>query len=103
MLKQKIIFILFLSTVFGDFTAPINDEIFNFTHILIEWEQEKDAASYNLIIYKNNEEISSIVDSTLAAVIDIFYWNEEYIIKLRAIDEDGQYTGWILFRLAYYL
>jgi hypothetical protein len=95
MLKQKIIFILFLSTVFGDFTAPINDEIFNFTHILFEWEQEKDAASYNLIIYKDNDEISSIIDSTLAAVIDIFYWNEEYSIKLRAIDEDGQYTGWL--------
>ena len=90
MLKQKIIFILFLSTVFGDFTAPINNEIFNFTHILFEWEQEKDAVSYNLIIYKDNDEISSVVDSTLAAVIDIFYWNEEYSIKLRAIDEDGQ-------------
>jgi len=95
MLKQEIIFILFLSTAFGDFTAPNNDEIFNFTHILFEWEQEKDAASYNLIIYKDNEEISSIIDSTLAAVIDVFYWNEEYSIKLRAIDGDGQYTGWL--------
>ena len=52
MLKQEIIFILFLSIALGDFTAQNNHEIFNFTHILFEWEQEKDAPSYNLIIYK---------------------------------------------------
>ena len=93
--RQIIIYNLFSSLVLGGFTSPNNGETFNFTHVLFEWEQEQDANSYNLIVYNDEEEIANIIDSTLATVIDIFDWDKEYFIKIRTINQNGQFSTWI--------
>ena len=92
---KLIVFNLILSLAFGDFISPNDGDVFNFTHILFEWEQEPDTHTYNLVVFNDDDEIVNIIDSTLAIVIDNFDWDKEYLIKIRKIDQNGIYSPWI--------
>ena len=54
---QLIVFNLILSLAFGDFISPNDGDVFNFTHILFEWEQEPDSHTYNIVVFNDDDEI----------------------------------------------
>ena len=94
--KKVLICFSLISLILANFEIPLNDDTMNFTHILFEWEQERgEISSYNLKVYNNGEEVQNIIDSSLATIIYDFDWGEDYLIKLRTINENGEYSNWL--------
>tara|TARA_B100000073_G_scaffold318717_1_gene297069 strand:- start:178 stop:2079 length:1902 start_codon:yes stop_codon:yes gene_type:complete len=85
--------LILFSICISEFTNPINGEIFNYTDILFEWNQANgNIDSYSLKVYHNDEQVQTVIDTTLATIITDFEWGENYLIELRGINESGQFS-----------
>ena len=78
--------ISFISICYGDLLFPENGMVLNYTHILYHWDQEPDAASYNLqvqdqffdvILDIENLTTTHIGDSTFAWS-STYYWRNNF-------------------------
>ena len=92
-MKNNLSFIFFIgSFLYGELIAPSNGDNLRYTHILLEWEQEPDAISYNLQVSDNQNFFNSIIDinETTTIYIDTenFNWNSNYYWRVRSIYND---------------
>ena len=91
--------VILLSALYAGLIHPIHQDSLYSIHSLFEWEQEPDAASYNLQIsvLENFEDI--ILDINTIDLMHIeennLEWANDYYWRVRPIYQDGELGDWI--------
>ena len=90
---------LIMSTLFSGILIPEDGRLIKTVHVLFEWEQEPDAAAYNLQISTNESFDDIITDINIYKTIHIeknsLNWNNDYYWRVRSIYIDDSFSSWI--------
>jgi len=97
--RHIILFILFINTfAFGNLIRPENGDEISYIHVLFEWEQEPDAASY-ILQASNQQFFNNIIldiEETTTVYIDTenLDWDDTFYWKVRPVYANGNFGEW---------
>ena len=83
-----VVIILLINFSLADLLQPTNNAMLNYTHVLFEWDQEPNAASYNFQLSTSENFNSIIVDYTTPITIFIDHNMQVFSIQFVSLSKD---------------
>ena len=99
-MKSIIILCLFPCLILGQLISPVDNDSLNTVHVLFEWEQLSNAASYQIQVAESDSTdfqntTADLIDSTLLIIIDEgFLWGTTYAWRMRSVNSVGDFGEW---------